>query len=50
MFDELIAWAERLALLPNVRLHTSSGTEHYTLLPRIMPDNAGLVTIWNDNQ
>ena len=20
-----------------------------TLLPRIMPDNAGLVTIWNDN-
>ena len=21
-----------------------------TLLPRIMPDNAGLVTIWNDNQ
>ena len=50
MFEELIAWAERLALLPNVRLFTYSGTERYTLLPRIMPDNAGLVTIWNDKQ
>ena len=50
IFDELIAWAERLALLPNVRLFSYSGTERYTLLPRIMPDNAGLVTIWNDNQ
>ena len=50
MFTELIAWAERLASLPNVRLFTYSGTERYTLLPRIMPDNVGLVTIWNDNQ
>ena len=50
LFDELIAWAEKLALLPNVRLFSFSGTERYTLLPRIMPDNAGLVTIWNDNQ
>ena len=50
MFDELIAWAERLASLPNVRLFTYSGTERYTLLPRIMSDSAGLVTIWNDNQ
>ena len=49
MFDELIAWAERLALLPNVRLFTYSG-KRYTLMPRIMPDNAGLATIWNDNQ
>ena len=49
-FDDLIAWAERLALLPNVRLHTYSGAELYSLLPRIVPDNAGLVTIWNDNQ
>ena len=49
-FDELIAWAEKLALLPNVRLFSYSGIEHYTLLPRIMPDNAGLVTIWNDHQ
>ena len=50
MFEELIAWAERLAFLPNVRLFTYSGTKRYTLLPRIMPDNAGLVTIWNDDQ
>ena len=50
MFEELIAWAERLASLPNVSLSTYSGTERYTLLPRIMPDNAGLVTIWNDKQ
>ena len=39
-----------MASLPNVRLSTYSGTERYTLLPRIMPDNVGLVTIWNDNQ
>ena len=50
MFDELIAWAERLATLPNVRLFSYSGTQHYTLMPRIMPDNVGLVTIWNSDQ
>ena len=49
-FDELIAWAERIASLPNVRLFSYSGTKFHTLLPRIMPGNAGLVTIWNDNQ
>ena len=49
-FDELIAWAERLTSLPNVRLFTYSGAGLYTLLPRIIPDNVGLVTIWNDNQ
>ena len=51
-FDELIAWAEGLASFPNVRLSTFMGLEgkRFTLLPRIMPDNAGLVTIWNDNQ
>ena len=50
MFDELIAWAEQLALLPDVRLFTYSGVERYTLLPRIMPDDVGLITIWNDHQ
>ena len=50
MFDELIVWAEGLTSLPNVRLFTYSGLERTTLLPRIMPDNAGLVTIWNDKQ
>lgn len=49
-FDKLIAWAERLALLPNVRLFSFAGTERFTLLPKITPDNVGLVTIWNDNQ
>lgn len=48
-FDELIAWAERLASLPRVRLYSYSGDRH-TLLPYVMPDKVGLVTIWNDNQ
>ena len=52
LFDQLIAWAEKLSALPNVRLYTFTGIEakRITLLPRIMPDNAGLVTIWNDEQ
>ena len=50
-FEKLIAWAERLALLPNVRLSSFAGAGgRFTLLPRIMPDNVGLVTIWNENQ
>ena len=50
-FDELIAWAEQLAALPNVRLYTyDGGTGRITLLPRIKSRSAGLVTIWNDNQ
>ena len=48
-FDALIEWAETLQSLPNVRLFSYSGTRHNTLLPYIMPDNAGLVTIWNDS-
>lgn len=51
-FELLTSWAEQISLLPNVRLFTFSGVEgkRYTLLPRIMPDSAGLVTIWNDEQ
>ena len=51
-FDELLAWAEQISSLQNVRLFTYTGLERkrFTLLPRIMPDNAGLVTIWNDRQ
>ena len=51
VFDELIAWAEKISLLPNVRLFTFTGIagKRITLLPRIMPGDAGLVTIWNDN-
>jgi len=50
-FDRLIEWAEQISSLPNVRLFTFTGIEgkRVTLLPRILPDNAGLVTIWNDN-
>ena len=49
-FEDLIAWAEALATLPNVRLSSYAGrnSDRFTQLPRIMPDNAGLVTIWND--
>ncbi len=49
-FDQLITWAEGLTELPNVRLFSYAGTGRYTLLPRVMPDNGGLMTIWNDNQ
>ena len=48
-FNVLIKWAETLQSLPNVRLFSYSGTRHNTLLPYIMPDRGGLVTIWNDN-
>ncbi len=52
MFNTLIARAEEWGALPNVRLSTFMGVkgENYTLLPRIMPDKAGLVTIWNFRQ
>lgn len=49
-FEELIDWAELQASLPNVRLFSYTGITgtRFTLLPRLMPDDAGLVTIWND--
>ena len=52
VFETLIAWAEEISSLPNVRLYTFTGIEgkRSTLLPRIMPDNSGLITIWNDQQ
>ena len=50
IFNELIEWAEQLASFPNVQLFSYTGSARHTLLPRIMPDNAGLVTLWNDNQ
>lgn len=51
-FGKLIEWAEEIASLPNVRLFTFSGVggRRITLLPRIMPDRAGLVTLWNDER
>ena len=50
MFDELIVWAERLSSLPNVRLFSNSSIDQFTLVPKVMPDNTGLVTIWNNKQ
>ncbi len=50
VFDNLVQWAEEIALLPNVRLFTTTGVERATLLPRIIPGNIGFVTIWNDRQ
>lgn len=47
-FGNLIDWAEGLARLPNVRLFSYEGSERFTLLPRIRPEDSGLVTIWND--
>ncbi len=50
MFEDLMAWAEALTALPHVRLFSYTGKNHdrFTLLPRIIPDDVGLVTIWND--
>ena len=51
VFDELIAWAEQLASLPNVHLFSNDpGTGRFTLLPKTMPDDVGLLTIYNENQ
>lgn len=48
-FDQLIGWANKLAQLPSVRLFSYNGTGgRVTLLPRIAPENVGLITIWND--
>ena len=51
VFEELIAWAEEISALPNVRPSTFTGVggKRITLLLKIMPGDAGLVTIWNDN-
>ncbi len=49
-FDEFIAWAEHLAVLPNVRLFSYTGSSQHSLLPRILPDSVGLVTIYNYRQ
>lgn len=50
IFNELIEWAEQLASFSNVQLFSFVGAARHTLLPRVMPNGAGLVTIWNDNQ
>ncbi len=49
VFEELIAWAEKVGDIPNVRLFTTSGATQTTLKPAIKPDDVGLVTIYNSN-
>ena len=48
MLQRLAGWAVGLENEGLVRLQTYHGTSgRWTLLPRLQPDNAGLVTIWN---
>ena len=51
MLDQLVDWAKKIAAMPSVSLftYTSVDRRRSTLLPRIMTEKAGLVTIWNDN-
>lgn len=51
VFDDLIAWATEVEQMPNVRLasYVGIGADRITLLPRLIQENAGLITIWNDN-
>lgn len=45
MFDKLVAWAEEVEKLPNVRLISTIGRANTTLKPQIPPDKSGLVSI-----
>ena len=38
---------EELGALPNVRLFSRTGKEQYSLIPKIIPGNVSLITIWN---
>lgn len=49
-FDKLIAWAEQIAELPDVRLGSTVGVSQTTLWPILRTEGAGLVTIYNYNQ
>ncbi len=51
VFNSLIAWARDVEQLPNVRLwsYVGTGARRITLMPRLIQENAGLITIWNDN-
>ena len=49
-FEKLIAWAEQIAELPDVRLGSTVGVSQTTLRPILRTENAGPVTIYNYNQ
>jgi hypothetical protein len=46
----LIAWAQEVSSqgLASLSSYHGKNSERFTLLPRLKPDNAGLVTVWND--
>ncbi len=50
-FDQLVEWAKEMAEMQGVKLFTYAGVNRnrFTLLPRLITENAGLVTVWNDN-
>ena len=51
VFDDLIEWVEQLGCLPNVRVVTNDpGAGRFTLLPKIVPDDSGLIVIWNEGE
>ena len=47
-FQRLVEWAKELEASGYVTLFTSRGKDRATLLPYLMPDRRGLITIWND--
>lgn len=51
VFNQLVNWAIEIAKMQGVNLNTATGVNRnrFTLLPRLATENAGLVTIWNDN-
>lgn len=52
VFDMLVNWTKEIGKLQGVKLNTATGVNRnrFTLLPKLATDNAGLVTIWNDNK
>lgn len=52
VFDQLVNWAIEIGNMQEVKLNTATGVNknRFTLLPKLATDNAGLVTIWNDNR
>ena len=51
VFNQLVNWAIEIGKMQGVNLNTATGVNknRFTLLPRLASENAGLVTIWNDN-
>jgi hypothetical protein len=49
LIHQLVSWAKGIEQEGLVRLSSYQGAANrWTLLPRLQPDNVGLITIWND--